>query len=74
MARLWLEERADARSDASQSEQISIARSAKDAAWAAAEEARSANTTAKIAATIAAMALIIAIAALGWQIFGPHQS
>lgn len=59
-----LEMRDRARSDASQSEQIAIARSAKDAAWAAAEAARDANKHAKRANAIATIAIVIAIAAI----------
>lgn len=49
---------AEARNDASQAEQITIARSAADAAWEAARAAKNANTI----ATVALIAAIIAIA------------
>ncbi|MEX0954612.1 MAG: hypothetical protein WDZ83_05300 [Rhizobiaceae bacterium] len=51
LAQAWLQERDRSRMDASNSEQIRIARSAKNAAWAAV-----------IAATIAAICAIISIA------------
>lgn len=52
------------RSDASQVEQIDIARSAKDAAWAAAEAARDAAREAKNANRLAVIANVIAAAAM----------
>ena len=68
--------------DASQAEQISIARSAKDAAWAAAEaaresasEAKEANRLARQANTTATWAMIIAAIATGaalMALFHPH--
>jgi hypothetical protein len=59
-----LERRARARNDSSQTEQIEIARSAKDAAWAAATAAREANRHARSANAIAITALIVATAAI----------
>jgi hypothetical protein len=47
--------------EASQAEQLEIARSAKDAAWAAARAAERANTRATIAIVIAIASAIIAI-------------
>ena len=47
------------RREASQAEQIAIARSAKDAAWEAARAAKKANTIAIIAVTMAIVAIII---------------
>jgi hypothetical protein len=46
----WLAQRERARNEASQSEQIEIARSAKDAAWEAAAAAREAAAAARLAA------------------------
>ena len=60
---LWLERRESARNDASNAEQIDIARSAKDAAWEAARAAKSANT-------IATLALIAAVIAIAVSILG----
>jgi len=57
LATAWLERR----SKASSSEQLDIARSAKDAAWAAARAADTANSKATIAIVIAAISLIVAI-------------
>lgn len=57
LATAWLERR----SEASSSEQLAIARSAKDAAWAAARAAETANSKATIAIAIAIISLIIAI-------------
>jgi Arc/MetJ-type ribon-helix-helix transcriptional regulator len=59
----WLHEKdqeADRLSDASQAEQTEIARSAKDAAWAAARAAERAAAAAEKANTRATIALIIA--------------
>ena len=71
LAEEWIrkkdQERADdleARKLASQSEQIDIARDAKDAAWAAADAARDAAREAKKANIIATLALIAAIPAI----------
>ena len=64
LARQWLDEREAERSESSQAEQLSIARSAKDAAWEAAWAAQTANTIAKAALAIAIVAAIIAISAL----------
>lgn len=61
------------RREASQAEQMDIARSAKDAAWEAAKAARSANTRATIAlvtATVSAIATGI-MAYLAWT-HPPH--
>lgn len=57
LATAWLERR----SEASSSEQLDIARSAKDAAWAAARAADTANSKATIAIVIGAISLIVAI-------------
>ncbi len=57
LALAWLERR----SEASNVEQLDIARSAKDAAWAAARAADTANSKATIAIVIAAISLIVAI-------------
>jgi hypothetical protein len=63
----WLaqkDQESERRKEASQAEQIAIARSAKDAAWEAARAANKANT---IAATAVAMAIIaIIISAFAW--------
>jgi hypothetical protein len=63
----WLAQKARARNESSQSEQIEIARSAKDAAWeaasaarVAADEAREQSRIARAANTRATIALIIA--------------
>jgi hypothetical protein len=58
----WLAQRdhgSEQRREASQAEQIDIARSAKDAAWEAARAAKKANTIAIIAVTMAIVAIII---------------
>ena len=70
LAQEWLDRLESSRRDASQAEQISIARSAKDAAWEAAREASTANKIAKVAAVIAAIALIVAIASFYFSIRG----
>jgi hypothetical protein len=57
LATAWLERRCEA----SSSEQLDIARSAKDAAWAAARAADTANSKATIAIVIGAISLIVAI-------------
>jgi Mg2+/citrate symporter len=57
LALAWLERR----SEASNAEQLDIARSAKEAAWAAAQAAETANNKAKIAIAIAIISLIVAI-------------
>ncbi len=58
---LWLQRRESVRNEASQAEQMDIARSAKDAAWEAARAAKSANT-------IATLALIAAVIAIGFSV------
>jgi hypothetical protein len=60
---LWLDRRAEAREEASQAEQMDIARSAKEAAWEAARAAKNANT-------IATLALIAAVIAIAVSILG----
>ena len=58
----WLaqkDQESERRREASQAEQIDIARSAKDAAWEAARAANKANTIAAIAVAIAILAIII---------------
>ena len=84
LAVVWLDEmdrardaEAAAHNDASQAEQIEIARSAKDAAWAAAEAAREAareavraNTHATTANRIASAALAAAVIAIAVSIYG----
>jgi hypothetical protein len=64
----WLERFERLRADASHSEEIEIARSAKDAAWDAAAAAREANRLAiqanKIAMTAATIAVVAAAAAI----------
>src|SRR3990172_2933812 len=64
LAQQWLSDSERARNEASQSEQIDIARSAKDAAWEAAKEARDAKKHARIANKIATAALAMAIIAM----------
>lgn len=66
----WLDQLVRSRSDASQAEQIDIARSAKDAAWAAADAAREAAREARTANTIAKVALASAIVAIVVSIVG----
>jgi hypothetical protein len=68
VARKWLQVKERERADASQAEQIEIARSAKDAAWAAAEAARDAAREAKTANIIATLALIGAAIAIAVSI------
>jgi uncharacterized membrane protein len=65
-ARRWIEdidrasaEESERRREASQAEQIDIARSAKDAAWEAARAANKANAIAAIAVVMAIIAIII---------------
>jgi hypothetical protein len=58
-ARHWLDQRQRSRKDSSEAEQIEIARSAKDADWAAARAAHRANIIAVIALTIAIISLIV---------------
>jgi hypothetical protein len=63
----WLaqkDQELERRRDASQAEQIDIARSAKDAAWEAARAANKANTIAAIAVAMAMVAIIIS--AFAW--------
>jgi len=66
-AHAWLEEK----ERALEHEQISIARGAKDAAWAAERTARSAKTRATIAVVIAGISVLAAVAsvmvALVWR-------
>ncbi|HSG34462.1 MAG TPA: hypothetical protein VLA37_07995 [Sphingomonadaceae bacterium] len=57
----WLEAQIRLRSEASQSESLKIARSAKDAAWEAARAAKTANTIAALALAAAAIAIAISI-------------
>lgn len=57
----WLKRKDQDRRDLSQSEQIEIARSAKDAAWEAARAAKTANTRATIALAIAIVSAIAVI-------------
>lgn len=71
LVELWLaskdqqrSEESARRNEASQSEQIDIARDAKDAAWAAADAAREAAREARKANVIATLALIAAIPAI----------
>jgi len=61
LAKDWLRRKAQERSDASQAEQIAIARSAAEAAWEAAREAKSANTIAKLALAAATIAIAVSI-------------
>jgi len=63
----WLAERDDEarkRNEYSQSEQIDIARSAKDAAWEAARAARTANKIATAALIAAVIAIAVSIISL----------
>jgi hypothetical protein len=58
----WLaqkDQESERRRDASQAEQIDLARSANDAAWEAARAAKTANTIAIIAVVIAIVAIIM---------------
>ncbi len=64
----WLQAKEREATDASQAEQLEIARSAKDAAWAAAEAARDAAREAKTANIIATLALIAAAIAIAISI------
>ena len=64
LAQEWIRRKEATRADASNSEQIEIARSAKEAAWEAARAANIANTIAKAALVIAIIAAITAIGAL----------
>jgi hypothetical protein len=64
----WLRNKNQRRSEASQAEALSIARSAKDAAWEAARAARQANTIAMIAIVVAAIAAVISLTDLYWKI------
>lgn len=57
LARAWLERR----NEASCAEQLEIARSAKDAAWAAARAAQTANSKATMAIVIAIISVVITI-------------
>jgi len=69
----WLARKEEARrlqSEASQAEQIDIARSAKDAAWAAAEAARDAANEARTANMTARLALAAAVIAIAVSIIG----
>jgi hypothetical protein len=68
LAEEWLRQRDQERSDFSQSEQITIARSAKDAAWAAARAAERAARHASMANKIAIAAAVIATisAVIAW--------
>ncbi len=59
----YLEEKKLGRKKAAQSEEQEIARSAKEAAWAAVDVAKDAQRTAKLALTIAGVAAAAAIAA-----------
>lgn len=61
-----------ARAEASQSEQINIARSAKDAAWEAARAAQTANKRATIALVIAAISAIMSAVIACMGIFLVH--
>jgi hypothetical protein len=63
LAEMWLERKVQERTDRSNSEQIRIARSAKDAAWEAARAAHNANN-------IATAALIAAVIAIAVSILG----
>ena len=59
----YLEEKKLGRKKAAQSGELEIARSAKEAAWAAVDVAKDAQRTAKLALTIAGVAAAAAIAA-----------
>ena len=68
----WLaqkDQESERRREASQAEQIDIARSAKDAAWEAARAAKTANAIAMIAVAMAIIAIVIST--LTW-IYPPH--
>lgn len=67
-ARTWLEGKAADRAHASLTEQIEIARSAKDAAWNSAKAAHSANTRATWALMVAIVSAIATsvMAYLAW--------
>jgi hypothetical protein len=58
-AKEWLARQDQARRDSSNTEQISIARDASEAAWAAARAAESANRRATIALILAAISIAI---------------
>lgn len=64
LAEEWLRLREEERMEASQSEQIDIARSAKDAAWEAARAAHNANIIATLALIAAAIAIAVSILAI----------
>ena len=57
-------EESERKREASQSEQISIARSAKDAAWAAALAARKANIIASAALIMATISIVVSVIAI----------
>lgn len=61
LVEFYLDQKALMRSQALQSEQTDIARSAKDAAWAAVETAQAANTVAIFALIIAIISVIISV-------------
>jgi ferric-dicitrate binding protein FerR (iron transport regulator) len=66
----WLKKEEANRLALDQSEQLEIARSNKDAAWAAAEAAREAARHAKTANMIATLALVAAVIAIAVSIVG----
>ncbi|HZJ12501.1 MAG TPA: hypothetical protein VFD26_07610 [Methyloceanibacter sp.] len=61
LVEFYLDQKALTRSQGLQSEQTDIARSAKDAAWAAVETAQAANTVAIFALIIAIISVIISV-------------
>ncbi len=64
LAREWIARKDQSRNDASQAEQIAIARSAADAAWDAARAAKKANNRATIALLMAAISIAVSIIGL----------
>lgn len=60
----WLEEQAGARQAAADAEALAIARSAKDAAWESAREARRSSTAAHRSFVVSVIAALIALGAL----------
>jgi hypothetical protein len=63
-AELYLEDKAMARATAARAEEVAVARSAKDAAWASAKAAKGANTRATWAIGVSIASVLIAAAGL----------
>ena len=64
LAEQWLKERHEARRQALTTEELYIARSAKEAAWSATDAAREAAASARSAHVVAVIAVVVACGAL----------